>query len=100
MIRTKDDKKINSLLIKQYDPKTFDLLTKIVESYPNEKNAFQAYFKEHGQYIKKVSGSTKNAPNVVSLKYVEDKVNVSLDLSKHYKGNNDKIPVSYFLHIE
>ena len=77
-----NSKDLDNLLVVKNDPKTFVLLQKIVASYPQEKNPFACYLKEHG-YIRKYS---KNGlgPVITSLKYIEDKVNVHLDLSHKY----------------
>lgn len=75
--------KADNLLIVKNDPKTFVLLQKIVASYPNEKNPFAAYSKEHGM-IKKVSGSGKIPPTITSLKYIEARLGTHLDLSDKY----------------
>ncbi len=78
------NKKIEKLLIYRNDKKSFVLLQKIVASYPNEKNPFLAYKKEHGDFIRKVSKSGKTAPAIISIRYVEDRVNASLDLDNKY----------------
>ena len=78
------NKDIENLLIYRNDKNTFVLLQKIVASYPNEKNPFSAYKNEHGDYVRKVSKKGKNAPAVISIRYVEDKANISLPLSNKY----------------
>lgn len=82
------EKNISKLLMFNEDVKTLAYLKKIVDSYPNEKNPFQAFYKEHGEYIKKVSKKGKNSPNIVSIRYIEDKINSSLDLSNRYATPN------------
>ncbi len=83
MIST-NDKKLNNLLIFKYDAKTSIILQKIVNSYPESKNPFAEYLKEHG-FIRKYSKGG-NGPIIQSLKYIENKVNVHLDVSDKYKA--------------
>lgn len=96
----KENKGADKLLICKNDPNTFALLCKIIKCYPNEENPFLAYYKEHNEHIKKVSKASKKAPDIVSIKYIEDKVNVHLDLSNKYtnpkqnKGYPTKLQLS------
>lgn len=89
--RIRENKDIEKLLIFRNDKKTFVLLQKIVASYPNEKNPFLAYKKEHGDFIRKISKNGKLSPAIISIRYIEDRINTSLDLGhKYFKPVNGK----------
>ena len=96
------DNNIEKLLMYKEDIRTLQILKNIVDSYPNEKNPFQAFYKEHHEYVKKYSHRDKKSPNVISLRYIEDKINSSLDLSKKYysptkgKGSPVKLQLSAY----
>lgn len=96
----KDGTAQDNLLLAKYDKNTFALLCKIVLTYPESKNPFLDYKNDTGDFIRKYSGNNKNTPIITSLKYLEDKVNVCLDLSKKYekpvgdKGNPVKLQLS------
>lgn len=93
-------KNIEQLLMYKNDVKTLYHLSKIVESYPDVKNPFAAYKNEHGDFIRKISRKGKNAPKIISIKYVEDKVNICMDLTNKYfppksgRGNPVKLQLS------
>lgn len=80
---------IENLLIYKYDKKTFALLQKIVATYPESKNPFASYLKDHGHIRKYNLGGV--SPVVTSLKYIEDKVNTHLDVSNKFKSKPSKI---------
>lgn len=77
------------LLVYKNDPQTYILLKTIVESYPNERNPFLAYKNDHGD-IRKYS-KKGNGPIITSLKYIEDELNVHIDISKNYRVTDKKV---------
>lgn len=79
------EKNSDSILMKYEDKKTYNILLKILEEYPNSKNPFLDYFKEHG-YIRKYS-KNNNGPIVKSIKF-KDGVNSKIDISHKYSTKN------------
>lgn len=67
-----DPKKREKFLVYKNDIKTFELLEKIVKSYPNESNPFAAFKKEHG-YIRKYS-KNNNGPIIRQIKYIDSEL--------------------------
>ena len=79
----------HKLLIYKHDIQTFELIKNIVENYPNEKNPFAAYKKEHGfirKYCKKGNG-----PIIKSLKYIDGKLNSHIDISSNYNVKDKRV---------
>jgi CRISPR-associated endonuclease Csn1 len=83
-----DEEKVK-LLAQVNDEKTYDLLKKIYETYSHEKYPFAAY-KEKNGYIKKYSRNEK-APNIKSLKYLENRLGNHMDLTPNYITTNKKV---------
>ncbi len=76
--------KEEDFLMFHHDPASFQILKDVVEQYSQEKNPFEAFYKEHQQYIYK--HSKKNAKTkIISLKYYDEKLGTHLDITHHYK---------------
>ena len=92
-IRGGKDEKI---LMAKEDPRTFDLLKRIVFETPitnesKEKNPFAIYKNEHGllrKYSKKGNG-----PIVKSITYIEEKLGNHMDISSKYTLDTQKTKV-------
>lgn len=82
MIR-ENSPELSKFLLTKYDAKTFVILQKICMSYPEAKNPFAEYQKEHG-FIRKYSKNARG-PIIQSLRYLEDELGTHLDLSHKYK---------------
>lgn len=80
--------KADVLLAFRNDRPTYDLLNKIVESYPYEKNPFAKYKEEHG-YIRKYS-KNGNGPMIKQLKYRDCKLGNHCDITHKYKSTKNK----------
>lgn len=79
-------KKPETFLMYHHDPKTFEILMKIVDQYKDQPNPFQAYKEEMGEPIKKFA-KKNNGPVINSLKYYDGEVNSCLDISHKYGHN-------------
>lgn len=85
-----DDKKSENLLVYKNDIKTYEIIKKIYESYPNESNPFLKYKLEFGEPIRKYSKSS-NGPIISQLKLIDSKLGNCLDISKNYNlDDSDK----------
>ncbi len=81
--------KRSKLLIYRNDEKTYQHIYDIYQAYKFEKLPFDAYRKDHG-YVKKYS-KKGNGPEIISLKYIEDKLGNYLDISQKYQSRKKKI---------
>ncbi|HHU56167.1 MAG TPA: type II CRISPR RNA-guided endonuclease Cas9 [Acholeplasmataceae bacterium] len=81
LILNGDDDK---LLIKQHDPKSYELLKKIVQEYSYDKkiSPFALYKEQHG-YIRKYS-KNGNGPIIKSLKFKYEKLGNHVDITHKY----------------
>lgn len=84
-----DPKKREKFLVYKNDIKTFELLEKIVKSYPNESNPFAAFKEEHG-YIRKYS-KDGNGPIIKQLKYVDGLLGNHMDIIETKTIHNKKV---------
>ncbi len=79
LIRSGDEKKIEKLLVYKNDRRTYEILKKVVEAYPNEKNPFNKYKADNNDYVRKYS-KKGNGPALINIRYVEDKLNYCIDI--------------------
>ncbi|GAB2492796.1 hypothetical protein GCM10008929_16440 [Alkalibacterium psychrotolerans] len=77
-LKKKIDKNPDSFLMAQHDPKTWQLLMKIIEEHSHADNPFQDFKKQHG-YIKK-DGKVP----VKGLKYLDNKLGIHVDISHKF----------------
>lgn len=84
-----DDGKANTLLVYRNDRLTYDLLEKIVKSYPTEKNPFAKYKEEYGE-IRKYSKNGQG-PIVKQIKYRDGNLGNHLDISHKYNTKDKKV---------
>lgn len=82
--------KPNTLLMKLYDEKTFDIFNKIIKDYPNAVNPFLEHFKERGK-IRKYSKSKNKGPEIVSVKYLEKGLGKHLSIKHKYDGSKNNV---------
>ena len=83
------DKEEGKLLVSKHDIKTFQLIKKVIECYPNEKNPFQKYMEEHGK-LRKYS-KKGNGPIIDNLKYEDKELGNHIDITKKYETTNKKV---------
>lgn len=83
LVKMIEDGKQEKFLMYRNDPQTWQDLMKIYERYKDTKNAFAAYAKETGDYLRKYS-KKHDGPKVTTLKYVDGEVNSCIDLSHKY----------------
>jgi len=84
-----DDPEDSKILMRKHDPKTFEILVKIIDEYSGEKlNPFEAYKKDHGN-IRKYS-KTENGAIIKDIKYLSTKLGQSIEISKTDKLSNDR----------
>lgn len=74
--RYKKDK--TQFLMYHHDSETFKILEKVMETYPNSKNPFADYTKEHGP-IRKYS-KKNNGPEIRSVKYYDTRLGQHIEL--------------------
>lgn len=98
-ILRKNDASSDNLLIKRNDPKTYDLLLKIVNQYLDSPNPFAEYKKDYGDFVRKVSGEGKRAPIITKLRYIENKLGFHIDISNKFKQNNASFSQSVMLQL-
>lgn len=92
----KDGEKLKKLILKspekllvyQNDIKTFNILKRIVEEYPKEKNPFAKYMEEYGQEVRKYSKSN-SGPVVKNIKYISKRLGACVDITHKYIDNPD-----------
>lgn len=77
-LKKRIDKDPDSFLMAQHDPKTWQLLMKIIEEHNHADNPFQDFKKQHG-YIKK-DGKVP----VKGLKYLDNKLGIHVDISHKF----------------
>ena len=84
-----DEKKYKNLLVFKHDPNTFELLKKAYEQYKHEKLPFAAFKAVHGPVRKYAKEG--NGPQVVALKYVENRLGNHVNISNNYDLINKKV---------
>ena len=69
-------------LMRRYDPKTFEILEKIMSIYSDDtvKNPFRKYKEEHGDFIRKYTKKS-HSPAIKQIKYLDEKVGSHIALS-------------------
>lgn len=75
--------KEDNILMFRNDPKTFENLMTIFHEYESEPNAFVAYEKETGDFVRKYS-KNHNGCRIETLKYLNGEVNTCIDISHKY----------------
>lgn len=80
----------DSLLLYKNDPETYKLLLNIVNSYPEEKNPFLAFYDETGDFIRKKS-KNKKGPIIKSVKYLNKKLGTNVDISDKYVAKDKRV---------
>lgn len=71
----------SKILMRKHDPRTFEIITKIIDMYSGEEpNPFEAYRKEYG-YIRKYS-KNGNGPIIKDIKYISTKLGQGIEVSK------------------
>lgn len=79
----------SKILMRKHDPKTFEIVTRIIDMYSDEKpNPFEAYRREHG-YIRKYS-KNGNGPIIKDMKYISDKLGQCIEVSKTEEISENK----------
>lgn len=84
-----NDGKGDTLLMYKNDPESYNILVKIVKSYPQEKNPFEAFKKETNDFIRKKS-KNGHGPAILSVKYISKKLGSHVDISKANITNGKK----------
>ena len=68
---------------------TFNELKRIVDNYPNSKNPFSEYYKEHGK-IRRYS-KNGNGPYITSVKYIDRKLGNHLSIAHKYPNSKRNV---------
>lgn len=79
-LKKRIDKNSDNFLMAQHDPKTWDLVMKVIEEHKHAENPFQDYFNEHGFILKDGKVPVK------SLKYLDSKLGIHVDITDKYPG--------------
>lgn len=77
-LKKRIDKDPDSFLMAQHDPKTWELVLKVMDEHSHADNPFQDFKKQHG-YIKK-DGKVP----VKGLKYLDNKIGIHVDISHKF----------------
>ncbi|GEK89135.1 CRISPR-associated endonuclease Csn1 [Alkalibacterium putridalgicola] len=77
-LKKKIDKDPDSFLMAQHDPKTWELVLKVMDEHSHADNPFQDFKKQHG-HIKK-DGKVP----VKGLKYLDNKIGIHVDISHKF----------------
>ncbi|MGL4383088.1 MAG: type II CRISPR RNA-guided endonuclease Cas9, partial [Bacilli bacterium] len=89
------EKDENIFLMKQHDPKTWQVVIKIIETYKDVPNPFIKYREEQEDKIGLRKYSKKgNGPAVSKLKYIDNKVNSCIDITHKYESKNQVVLLS------
>jgi len=81
-LKKKIDKKPDAFLMAQHDPKTWELVLKVIKEHSHADNPFQDFYKEHGYIMKDGKVPVK------SLKYLDNKLGVHVDITNKYPESN------------
>ena len=73
-LKKKIKEKPEMLLMYRHDPATYQIFEQVVAAYPDAKNPFAEYFKEHGP-IRKYSRKG-NGPEIHDVKFLEKKLGI------------------------
>lgn len=90
-LKKKIKEKPETILMYQHDPQTFTLLQEVVNAYPDAKNPFAEYFKEHGP-IRKYSRKG-NGPEIYDVKLLDGKLG-SHRVNAKQSGQNPSVYLS------
>ncbi|GAA0353276.1 hypothetical protein GCM10008932_02890 [Alkalibacterium iburiense] len=77
-LKKKIDKNPDHFLMAQHDPKTWELLMKVIEEHKHADNPFQDFYREHGYILKDGKVPVK------SLKYLDEKLHIHVDITNKY----------------
>ncbi len=86
----KIEKDETQFLMYKNDPKTFEIIKKVIEQYSDHKNPLAQYKKEYGE-IRKYS-KKDDGPKIKNMKYARKKLGNHIDItSKYSKTKNKKV---------
>lgn len=84
-LKKKIDKDPNQFLMAQHDPKTWELVLKVVQEHAHADNPFQDFYKQHGYILKDGKVPVK------SLKYLDKKLGIHVDITHKYEGARNDV---------
>lgn len=84
-LKKKIDKNPDAFLMAQHDPKTWELVLKVIEEHAHADNPFQDFYKEHGYILKDGKVPVK------SLKYLDNKLGIHVDITNKYPESKKDI---------
>ncbi len=88
-LKKRIDKNPDLFLMAQHDPKTWELVLKVMEEHQHADNPFQDFYKEHGYILKDGKVPVKN------LKYLDRKLGIHVDITDKYAdAKNDVVLLS------
>lgn len=91
-LKEKIDKDEEKFLMYKHDPKTWEMLKKVIEQYSDHKNPFRAYKEEHGPFRK--YSKKGNGPEIKMIKYMDKKVGSKIDITHKYNAKNKRVILS------
>lgn len=89
------DKKYDKYLMYHHDPKTFEKLIEVVESYLKEFkkikkiNPFNEYFQQHGKITKYAKNN--NGPEITAIKFYDGQLGSHVSLSSKQKSKKKNV---------
>lgn len=88
-LKKRIEKNPDLFLMAQHDPKTWELVRKVMDEHSYADNPFQDFYKEHGFILKDGKVPVK------SLKYLDSKLGIHVDISAKYENaQNDVVLLS------
>ena len=81
--------KEKDFLMYKHDLKTWNIIKKVIETYPEEKNPFKKYLEEYGP-IRKYSKKGKG-PIIKELKYLNNKIGAHIEITHKYNDAKNKV---------
>lgn len=83
--KKKVDTNSDDFLMKQHNPKTWELIEKIMAEHKHADNPFQDFYKEHGYIMKDGKVPVK------SLRYHDSKLGIHVPITQNYPGSKNDV---------
>jgi len=84
-LKKKIDKNPENFLMAQHDPKTWELVVKVIEEHSHAENPFQDFYNQHGYIMKDGKVPVKG------LKYLDNKLGVHVDITDKYPKSRREV---------
>lgn len=84
-LKKRIEKNPDLFLMAQHDPKTWELVRKVMKEHADADNPFQDYREEHGYILKDGKVPVKG------LKYLEEKLGIHVDITGKFNGAKNNV---------